>query len=82
MANGEVRGLRARGGFEVDMVWENLKISLAVVKASVDRTCRLRTNTPLKVTNSKYICKKDKDGYYLSVFQTKKNKTYKIISDI
>ncbi len=45
---GEVRGLRARGGFEVDASWKNGKIEKAVVKSSIGGVLRLRSYWPLK----------------------------------
>ena len=80
-ADGEVRGLRGRGGFEVDMVWRDKMLVSAQIKASGDRECTLRTDVPLKVVNVGYSCEKDKHGYYITTFQPRKNKTYKIIAD-
>ena len=39
--NGRVRGLRARGGIGVDLVWEEGKLAEAVLRADRDTTCRL-----------------------------------------
>lgn len=80
-ADGKVQGLRGRGGFEVDMQWKNNKITSAQIKASTDRVCNIRTNTPLKVINTLFKSEKDNNGYYLTTFNALKNKTYKIISD-
>ena len=40
--SGAVRGLRARGGFEVDVAWAEGRVSRATVRAHVTRTCRLQ----------------------------------------
>jgi alpha-L-fucosidase 2 len=45
---GSVKGLKARGGFEVDIQWENGSISTARIKSSLGGNCRLRSYVPLK----------------------------------
>ncbi|MFO7370732.1 MAG: glycoside hydrolase family 95 protein [Bacteroidales bacterium] len=45
---GSVKGLKARGGFEVDMKWENGELSKAVIKATSDGKCRIRSYILLK----------------------------------
>jgi alpha-L-fucosidase 2 len=44
---GEVKGLRARGGFVVDMKWQGGKLQLATVSSSIGGTLRLRSYIPL-----------------------------------
>ena len=45
---GEVKGLRARGGFIVDMTWEGGNLKQAVVKSTIGGTLRLRSYVPLQ----------------------------------
>jgi alpha-L-fucosidase 2 len=45
---GEVKGLRARGGFIVDEQWSGGKLRTATIRSTIGGTMRLRSYTPLK----------------------------------
>ncbi len=45
---GEVKGLRARGGFIVSMKWERSKLQSATVRSTIGGTLRLRSYVPLQ----------------------------------
>ena len=47
-SEGKVSGLRARGGFVVDMQWADGKVKKAVVRSTIGGTLRLRSYVPLK----------------------------------
>ena len=49
---GEVRGLRARGGFIIDETWNGAKLSTAVVRSTIGGKLRLRSYVPLRLAKA------------------------------
>lgn len=47
-ADGSVSGLRARGGFIVDMTWNKGRLVSSKVKSTIGGTLRIRSSVPLK----------------------------------
>lgn len=47
---GSVEGLRARGGYAVDVAWADGRLTDAEIHATREGTCRVRTRTPVTVT--------------------------------
>ncbi len=60
-ASGKVKGLKARGGFEIDMEWKNKKISHVRIKSHLGGNCRIQTNHKVKVKNIEYSPAKGKN---------------------
>jgi alpha-L-fucosidase 2 len=49
--NGEVKGLCARGGFEVGMRWKDGRLNEALVLSRLGNACRVRSGVSLQVTS-------------------------------
>jgi alpha-L-fucosidase 2 len=54
--NGSIKGIRARGGFEIEnMEWENGEILKLVIKSNMGGNCRIRSYTKLKAENKRNL---------------------------
>jgi alpha-L-fucosidase 2 len=69
-AEGEVAGLRARGGFEVGLRWSNGALLGATVASSRGGTCRVRAAMPLRVRSGAKTVRISYPGPSLTEFQT------------
>ncbi|MFN7926678.1 MAG: glycoside hydrolase family 95 protein [Blastocatellia bacterium] len=49
-ASGSIKGLRARGAFEVNLKWKDGQLETASLKSLAGGTCTLRTKEPVAVT--------------------------------
>ncbi|PWK18098.1 alpha-L-fucosidase 2 [Arcicella aurantiaca] len=76
-ASGEIKGLKAQGGFEVDMTWKDKKITALTIRSSLGGICKLKVPNTLKLTGkSKLSTQKDKS---LVDFMTEKGGKYTLI---
>jgi len=50
--NGYIRGLRARGGFVVDMEWKDGQLIKVVIESTLGGNCRIRSSIPLTSRSS------------------------------
>ena len=56
-ADGEVTGLKARGGFTIDMTWKNSKLTRLVIHSELGGNCRIRSYEQLKITTNNTLVK-------------------------
>jgi alpha-L-fucosidase 2 len=49
LSSGAVSGLKARGGFEVDIQWANQKITKLTIHSNLGGNCRIRVHQPIRL---------------------------------
>ena len=78
--DGNVRGLKARGNFEVDIEWNNLQLSKAKVKSNIGGKCVMRSAMPLRIEGVQREMKRD-GRYYVVSFDSKAGQTYDVLPE-
>ena len=51
-SKGYIKGLRARGGYEVDLWWKHGRLQQAVIRSRFSQTCRLRAGAVVTLTDN------------------------------
>lgn len=74
---GEVRGLRARGDFTVDISWEDGKMKSAGITSTLGGICSVRSKTAFRIKGIKARIQKSDFGYIVT-FNSAKGKRYEI----
>lgn len=85
---GSVKGLRARGNFEISMNWNHCRLLNAEILSHSGKVCSIRTNVPVVITNKGRLIAKSYPievkgfTFYQSNFETVRNAVYHISAKI
>ncbi|WP_114784111.1 glycoside hydrolase family 95 protein [Botryobacter ruber] len=79
--DGHVKGLVARGNFEVEMFWKDGKLTKAYITSRAGADCKLRTKEKVAVKGAKFTSEPTKlndQVQYITSFRTKPGKKYEL----
>ncbi len=77
--SGRVRGLRARGGFEVDIVWDNGKLNAAEIRSFAGSRCRVWSPVPSRISTKEGELVAETDAAGFASFETNVGEAYRVV---
>jgi alpha-L-fucosidase 2 len=75
--SGEIKGLKARGAYSVNINWKDGRLDSATIKSAKGGSCKLRTKVAILVKGTKTSSLKA-GIYYITQFETKAGGIYQI----
>ncbi|NGM60637.1 glycoside hydrolase family 95 protein [Sphingobacterium sp. SGG-5] len=73
---GYIKGIKARGNFEIDLHWAEGKLQKAYIKSLSGSDCQIKSAAPIRVVGLKTI---SNEASTILNFKTRKGKTYSVV---
>jgi alpha-L-fucosidase 2 len=77
-SKGNVKGLIARGGFEVGISWDKNQLTTAQIKSNCGGECSIKSIHPVQLTGTSLASVRTDEGFVLT-FQSEKGKEYNLV---
>jgi alpha-L-fucosidase 2 len=77
--SGSIRGLRARGGFDVDLAWKDGQLTAATIQSQLGNECPIRTSGPMDVKVDRQSLRVSRPAKNLVQFKTESGKHYVLL---
>jgi len=79
-ANGHVKGLRARGGYEIDIHWRDGKLAASTIQSDFDNLCRVRSRNPVQVEMDGNVIAVERPEPNVVEFLTKAGQSFRLVA--
>jgi alpha-L-fucosidase 2 len=79
---GSVKGLCARGGFEVDIAWKDGNLTRASVRSKLGRECKLRTASQVQITSNGKAIEVSSPEQGVVRFGTEPGRNYDLVASV